>query len=140
MEPVDPKRNLYVRGLPPFKSDFQSGAAVRPKKSPPPTHLRAETKRWWAAVVNDWGLEPHHVRLLTLASEAWDRCQQARKLLATHGLTYDDRFGAPRARPEVAIERDSRLAFARLLRELDLDIDPPTNVTARPPMLRSMGR
>ena len=80
------------------------------------------------------------MRLLTLASEAWDRGQQARKLLATHGLVYVDRFGAPRARPEVAIERDSRLAFARLLRELDLDIDPPTNVIVRPPMLRSMGR
>lgn len=76
-------------------------------------------------MVGDFLLEPHHVKLLTLAAEAWDRCQQARELLDAEGLTYLDRFHAPRARPEVAVERDSRIAFARLLRELGLDIEAP---------------
>lgn len=40
------------------------------------------------------------------------------------GLTYEDRFKQPRVRPEVAIERDGRIAFARLVRELRLDVDP----------------
>jgi hypothetical protein len=66
-------------------------------------------------------LEPHHRRLLSLAAGAWDRAEEARAALAEHGTTYTDRFGQPRARPEVAIERDSRVGFARLLRELDLD-------------------
>ena len=35
------------------------------------------------------------------------------------------------------IENDCRLAFARLLRELDLDLDPPAD-SKRPPMLRSI--
>ncbi len=93
------------------------------KKSPPPApkHLAKPTAAWWRDVHVRFVLESHHVRLLTAAAEAWDRCQQAREYLAQHGLTYIDRFGAPRARPEVAIERDSRLAFARLLRELGLD-------------------
>lgn len=69
-------------------------------------------------------LEPQHLRLLRLACEAWDRAEQARKVLRRRGLTYRDRFDQPRARPEVAIERDSRMAFARLLRELDLDGEP----------------
>ena len=72
-------------------------------------------------VLAEYELQPHHVRLLSLAAEAWDRAQQARTALAEHGTTYLDRFGTPRARPEVAIERDSRLAFARILREVDLD-------------------
>jgi len=74
------------------------------------------------------GLEEHHVRLLTLAAEAWDRAQEARVALAQHGTTYTDRFGQPRARPEVNIERDARIAFARLLRELDLDGEPGTRM------------
>jgi len=86
-------------------------------------------------VVDDFELEPHHVRLLTLAAESWDRCTQAREALAEHGLTYTDRFDQPRARPEVAVERDSRIAFARLVRELALDVDEPAE-GSRPPGIR----
>lgn len=100
-------------------------------KPTPPAHLRPETAAWWASVVADYVLDPHHVRLLTLAAEAWDRATQAREALAEHGITYEDRFGQPRSRPEVAIERDSRIAFARLLRELSLDLEPPSS--PRPP-------
>jgi len=104
-----------------------------------PAHLAPETRAWWREVVRDYQLDPHHLRLLQLACEAWDRCQQARAALTEHGVVYVDRFGAPRPRPEAAIERDSRLAFARLLRELDLDVSPPTP-DHRPPALRSNRR
>jgi hypothetical protein len=63
-----------------------------------------------------------------------------RTILDDNGLTYQDRFDAPRARPEVAIERDNRLAFARLLRELDLDVEPPADGRNAPPALRSNRR
>ena len=66
-------------------------------------------------------------------SEAWDRCVEAREALAAHGLTFEDRFGQPRARPEVAIERDNRIALARLVRELGLDVHEPEE--SRPPAL-----
>jgi len=102
-----------------------------PKPPEAPEHLRTATKKWWAGVLREYDLEPHHVRLLTLAAESWDRCQEAREAIADHGLTFVDRFDQPRARPEVAIERDSRIAFARLLRELALDVEPPP--TSRPP-------
>ncbi len=107
------------------------------KKTPalqPPAHLRQTTAAWFAEVVNDYSLEPHHVRLLTLAAESWDRGQQAREALAEHGLTYLDRFNQPHARPEVAIERDSRIAFSKLLRELALDLESPAD-EVRPPRL-----
>lgn len=89
-----------------------------------PRHLKPETAKWWREVAKEYDLQGHHERLLTAAGEAWDRQQQAREALAKHGTTYMDRFGQPRARPEVAIERDSRIAFARLVRELDLDSEP----------------
>lgn len=104
----------------------------------PPKYLEKTTKRWWKSVISRWVLEDHHIRLLTLAASAWDRAEQARELLAIHGLTYEDaKTGRPCSRPEVAVERDSRHAFARLLRELDLDIDTPAT-SSRPPALRSI--
>ena len=101
----------------------------------PPKHLQAATRRWWQSVVEDYELEAHHVRLLTLAAEAWDRGQEAREALAKLGMTYQDRFEQPRARPEVAIERDARIAFARLTRELALDVNAPAD-DSRPPGIR----
>jgi len=100
----------------------------------PPKHLKPETAKWWGVVVGEFELEPHHVRLLTLAAEAWDRCQQARQIIDKEGLTYEDRFDQPVSRPEVAIERDSRISFSRLLRELALDTEPP-RAAGRPPGL-----
>lgn len=88
-------------------------------------HLAAPTQAWCKLVVEDYELEGRHLRLLQLAGEAWHRCCQARETLVAEGLTFSDRFGASHARPEVAIERDSRLAFGWLIRELDLDVEPP---------------
>ena len=103
--------------------------------SRPPTHLKPATRKWWLDVTRTFQLEPHHIRLLTLATEAWDRGQEARQALSQSGLTYTDRLGVPRARPEVAIERDARIAFARLLRELNLDVSSPAEAYSRPPEL-----
>jgi phage terminase small subunit len=122
----------------PVRSSF-GRHALAPKKPRAPDHLRPATAKWWRAVQDDYELEPHHIRLLTLAAESWDRTAQAREVLDRDGITYLDRFGAPRSRPEVAVERDSRLAFARLLRELDLDVEPPAE-RSRPPGLRSNRR
>jgi len=95
-------------------------------RSKAPDHLRPATAKWYRGVLKDFDLESHHIRLLLLAAEAWDRCQAAREIIDRDGMTYDDRFDQPKPRPEVAIERDSRIGFARLLRELALDgVDAP---------------
>ncbi len=99
-----------------------------------PKYLKKATKDWFNSVINDYELEPHHIRLLTLAAEAWDRCEDARKVIAKLGMTYQDRFGCPKPRPEVAIEAECRIAFARLVRELNLDIEAP-KPPGRPPGL-----
>jgi hypothetical protein len=88
-----------------------------------PSHLSSASKRLYRRLVADFALdrEPHAVRVLVLALEASDRAEEARAQLAEHGAVYEDRFGQPRPSPWVAIERDSRLAVARLFRELSLD-------------------
>jgi phage terminase small subunit len=110
------------------------------RKPPAPPHLSDTARRWWHAVVNEYALEPHHLHLLRLAAEALDRAEEARAALATNGTTYTDRFNAPRLRPEVGIERDSRLSFARLCRELDLDTEAAVSTRVGPPPLRSNRR
>src|SRR3954468_9313669 len=108
------------------------------KRPAPPPHLAPPTAQWWSSVMTDYQLEPHHVRLLQLAAEAWDRAQQARTVIAETGLTYQNRFGDPVLRPEVAVERDSPAAFPPLVRELDLDVEAPSEVRiGRPPGLKS---
>src|SRR5207244_3269716 len=117
----------HLRVSPPLDSDFE-GLVSQPRA---PKHLQPPTRRWWLNVVEEFELFEHHRRLLTLAGECWDRAQQAREALAEQGTTYTDRFGQPRPRPEVNIQRDATIAFARLVRELDLDAEslPPP----RPP-------
>ena len=94
----------------------------------PPAHLSKESGEWFSRIVVEYALESHHIKLLTLACEAWDRCCEARHAIEKNGLTYIDRFEQPRSRPEVAVERDSRLSFARLCRELCLDLSEPAEI------------
>ena len=82
----------------------------------PPEHLSPAMRAWWDSILVEVDLEPHRLRLLQLACEAWDRCNQARDALAEHGsLTYLSKDGDPRPHPCIAIERDARIAFARLV-------------------------
>ena len=104
-----------------------------PQKAKPPSHLTGEIATWWRSVAADYVLAPHHLRLLTLAGEAWDRVVEARETIAADGSYFSNRFGEPRAHPALAVERDSRLAFARLVRELGLSEDAPAE--SRPPAL-----
>ena len=104
-----------------------------------PKHLHRATKKWYREVVAEWGLEEHHIRILIGACEAWDRGVQAREVIDREGLTYEDRFGAPRARPEIAVERDARIAFLRAIRELDLDVDAPLEAKRPRALLSNKG-
>jgi phage terminase small subunit len=81
-------------------------------------------------VIATYELESHHLKLLRLAAESWDRAQAAREALAEHGTVYTDRFGAPRPRPEVRIEQAAMVTFTRITREIGFDVAAPD---ARPP-------
>lgn len=87
---------------------------------PVPSHLSNEGKVLWRSVVSEFELSPAELRLLRLAIEALDRAEQARAVLSREGITYPDRWGKPRVRPEVAVERDARQAAARILQQLDI--------------------
>jgi P27 family predicted phage terminase small subunit len=105
-------------------------------------HLSEAMQAWWRSVMDAYELQPHHEHLLEAACDAWDRMVQARETLREDGLTVTTKSGTKR-HPAADIERDSRLAFARLLRELDLDAPAPRPEPEggwRPPSLRSNRR
>ena len=103
------------------------------KKSKPPSYLLPATRKWWASVVEDFEMEPHHRLLLTAACEALDRVTLAREAVAVDGAFFTDRHGARKPHPGLIVERDNRTLFARLLRELALDVDAPD--APRPPQI-----
>ena len=106
----------------------------------PPPHLSKTAAAWWRDVTRDYALEPHHQHLLQAACEALDRMAQARAELEAHGgLTFMDQRGVIKAHPAEAIERNARIAFARLVRELDLDGGSMAQAP-RPPALLSNRR
>ena len=107
----------------------------------PPRHLSKCAASWWQDVTADYSLEAHHLKLLQAACEAWDTMQAARRALSDHGgLTFTDASGNIKAHPAVAMQRDARVAFARLVRELDLDVAGAPAEAPRPPAIRSNRR
>lgn len=87
----------------------------------PPEHLSAAAGALWRLVLDEYELTPVDVEVLRLALEALDRADEARRLVDADGAVVLDRFGQHRVHPGVAVERDARLAYARLVRQLDLD-------------------
>lgn len=106
---------------------------------PCPKHLKRDGKRLFKRITDEYTLDTHHIELLRLACEALDRASEARKALDTHGTIFMDRHGQPKPRPEAKILNDSRIAAARLLREIGLDAQEP-ETTPRPPRLRGYAR
>jgi len=92
----------------------------------PPAYLSKESRKWFSSIVSNFELDSHHVRLLVLASESWDEKETARIEVEKCGQTYVDRYGQPREHPAVGTGRQARIAFARLVRDLGLDVDSPT--------------
>jgi phage terminase small subunit len=90
-----------------------------------PSHLKAPGRRLWRAATADYLIDAAGLELLRLAAESLDRADEARQAIAKDGPYIAGRYaGNVRPHPALAVERDSRLAAARLIRELGL-ADPP---------------
>jgi phage terminase small subunit len=88
-----------------------------------PEHLSEPRKTLYATLVAQYAFDAASLELLRLLCEALDRLEEARQAVDEEGLVVPGRYG-PRANPAVAIERDTRIAVARLLRELGLESEP----------------
>jgi phage terminase small subunit len=98
----------------------------------PPRHLATDSRALWRVLTAAYEFEAQELHTLRLALEALDRANQARRAVRRHGITYEDRFGAPHCRPEIAVERDSRQAWVRLMAALDLPAEDGPEAYGRP--------
>jgi P27 family predicted phage terminase small subunit len=80
-------------------------------------------------VVKDYDLDPHHQRVLQVACESWDRMQQAQEVLREEGIITRGSRGQLQPHPATIVEKDSRIAFLRALRELNLDAEQGPGVS-----------
>lgn len=106
-------------------------------KNEAPSYLESATQEWFSSVVGEYQMEPHHIKLLTAACECWDRMEAARAAVAEKGLTMvDPKTLAEKARPEVNIERDSKIIYEAIAGAKFERAAPDS----RPPKLKYGGR
>lgn len=97
-------------------------------------HLRPKSKKFYKAVTKAYNdFEEHHYKILLKGCECLDRIEEAQEAIKKDGAFYMDK-GKPKAHPGLKVEVDNKILFARLMRELNLDYEPPGNV-GRPPSL-----
>lgn len=100
----------------------------------PPDYLKKSGKRFFKEISNTYELEEHHLEILALASQCLDRLDQARSQIKSEGIFLKDRFEKLYLNPAIRLEKENKILFARLIRELNLDIEPPKEL-GRPPGL-----
>ena len=101
------------------------------RKQTVPKHLSKASKAWFTLVADSYELNETNLEILRMAGELLDRAEAARKLVEAEGAIVADRFGQSREHPATKLERDSKIAFARLMRELGLASDE--SESDRPP-------
>jgi hypothetical protein len=94
------------------------------KDREPQNDLSPEMCDFFIKVNSAFRPEPHELRILHLACVQHDRATVARRVLDEQGTTFEDRFGQPKERPEIRIEREASRQFAQLIRQLDFPAQP----------------
>ena len=98
-----------------------------------PSHLSEGSQTWAQGVRDERELTASEWRLVTLAAEAYDRAQTARRTLSREGLTVNTPIVSKKgevvgerisAHPAAAIARDNAALFSKLLAQLGLDVPP----------------
>lgn len=91
---------------------------------PAPEHLTEQSKRDWAAIVEDNAIDLAAAQILETFFDARERRAEARKNIGEVGALMKDRFGVWKVNPATAIERDSTLIMHRAFRLLGFDQEP----------------
>ena len=88
-----------------------------------PKHLRKSAKTFFMAMLSDYEInDAGGLALLRAAAEAFERAEDARKLIKKEGAVIIDRFSQKKPHPAVSIERDARGQLISAIRALKLEV------------------
>lgn len=90
------------------------------KRPDPPEHFSPEAKALYRSLADERRLwaRPSDLALLRNCIEQFERAEECRLKIASEGLSIEDRFKQPKPNPAVIAERQARLAYAKLQRDL----------------------
>jgi len=95
--------------------------------------IEREANRQIKQILDNWVIDEAEVEVfLNRYKELFIRMRQAQRDIAKNGLKVKDRFGQEKINPSVTIERDCINAIMRILKQLNLDLEPLKSV-GRPP-------
>jgi hypothetical protein len=140
--PVCAKRFARLdRHMPKHEGAGATPRAATPGQSAPsaPDTLTGAGLALWTAVVDRHQVAPHLLPVLIAACRETARAERAEADVERDGAYTTDRYGAQKPHPGIAVARSSRLAAARLLRQLDLEPAPAAAVTP-PPLVPEFSR
>jgi len=90
----------------------------------PPKTLQTKGRAFWRRVLKDFLLEEsHELQLLQEAAGCLDRIAEAQAEIEAKKPYFNDRFGQPRPHPALNVEKDQRVLFVRIVRELGLQVE-----------------
>jgi len=93
-----------------------------------PKFLSAKSREFFREVINVYQLEDFHIKLLILACESLDQIEIARLQIEKEGSYYINRFDEPRPHPALKEFKDNKIIFAKLIKQLDLEVEPKREV------------
>lgn len=98
----------------------------------PPTQLSPAARKLWRSVTEQWALDDYGYAILTEALEAYDLKVKAQESVEKDGVLVPGASGGLVANPAVRVVRDARAAYLKALRQLGLDLEPPSHKIGRP--------
>jgi phage terminase small subunit len=116
----------------PDEKFFEEEQAMTEKTIPkPPANLKKAGRAFWVDRVTEYDHEGHQLVLLARLCEEIDHNADLEAAISKHGLTFEDRFGQVKERPEADMASKSKNMIRLLTRELGYDLEKPADM--RPP-------
>jgi hypothetical protein len=109
----------------------------RPAEGPvwlpePPDTLSEASGALWTSILTSHEMSDAELEVLRSALAALDRADQAAGVLASEGLTVVDRYGGVRSHPMLDAELRARTLYARLVKQLGVELAPGATRRGRP--------